>query len=429
MNRTLRVITLLGMLLVVSPDLSAGGFSIPDIGTRRTGMFAVMGKPDDVSAIFHNPAGMTLLEGTHFYYFQLVFLIDLGMRLYDSNGLLHPQDYELEPTYNFGALPFLGIQTDWGTKRLRTGVALYVPNAIGSLLPDDEPTRYHATQVLFLASRATGAVAWELNRYFSVGASLHLLFTYMTAGRIMNPQVLANPDRRFDPVEVTGPFDSELKLEGKGFSWAWDVGVLFRPLDSFRLGMSFASGAMTTLRGNVRLYSPDGALAATSRQTTDVPLPFTLRAGFNWELAPDFEVGMDVFYWHYQVFQEQHSRLDQPIMGMNEFRDPKNYGNSWSWCIGILHRVVPTLELMVGFHKDFTPIPAQTYSLDNPTTDQLGVALGARWQVKPRLRLGFSVYRNWFNLIDVQESQSVPPSNVKGHAAVTSLGFDVDWLL
>jgi long-subunit fatty acid transport protein len=387
-----------------------------------------MGKPDDGSAIFHNPAGMTLQEGTHLYYFQLAFLMDLGLRLYDSQGTLHPTDRELAPDYNFGGLPYLSVQTDFGTKKLRGGLAIYAPNAFGTVLPDDEPTRYHATKVLFLSSRATAALAWELNEHVSVGASVHLLFTYMTASRVLNPLVLIDPDRRFDPVDVTAPYDHDLTLDGKGFAWAWDVGLLLTPLETLHFGFSFSSGAMTTLRGDVSLRAPDGTLT-TTRQTTDVPRPFTLRGGFNWEFAPDFEVGMDIFWWHYQVFQEQWSRLDEPILGLTEFRDPRHYSNSWDWCIGLLHRVVPSLEVMAGFQMDFTPIPAKTYSLDNPTTDQIGVSLGTRWQISRKVRLGLTLYRNWFNRIDVQESQGTPPGNAKAHGAVTSLGVDVNWLL
>lgn len=406
----------------------AGGFSIPDIGVRRTGMFAVMARPDDGTAVFHNPAGMTLQNGTHFYYFQLGFLMDLGIRMYDSQGVLHPADHELAPDLNLGGLPYLALQTDFGLERFRGGLAVYAPNAFGTKLPEDEPTRYHATQVLFLSSRVTGALAYEFSKYLSAGASAHLLFTYMTAERRMNPAVLSDPDKRFAPVADMAPSDSKLELAGHGFSWAWDVGILMTPAPTFRIGASFASGALTTLRGDVKLTGPDGSIVKSS-QTTDVPLPFTLRAGFNWEFAPDFELGADIFYWHYQVFQEQRSKLSTPIMGMKEFRDQKNYGNSWDWCVGLLYRLTPEIDLMAGFQMDFTPIPATTYSLDNPTTDQLGVSVGGRWAVTQQVKLGLSVYRNWFNLIDVQESQGIPPSNVKGHGAVTSVGFDVNWKL
>ena len=46
---------------------SAGGFGIPDIGVRRTAMGAVIGRPDEGAAIYHNPAGLVLQPGWHLY--------------------------------------------------------------------------------------------------------------------------------------------------------------------------------------------------------------------------------------------------------------------------------------------------------------------------------------------------------------------------
>ena len=64
----------------------AGGFSNPDFGIRRLGMFAVTARPDDPTAVFHNPAGLTLMDGTHFYHAQSWFFLNLGMRLGEGTG-------------------------------------------------------------------------------------------------------------------------------------------------------------------------------------------------------------------------------------------------------------------------------------------------------------------------------------------------------
>ena len=41
----------------------AGGFTIPLVGARMSGQSVFVGYPDDTSAIYHNPAGLTLLKG------------------------------------------------------------------------------------------------------------------------------------------------------------------------------------------------------------------------------------------------------------------------------------------------------------------------------------------------------------------------------
>lgn len=422
-SRHLLALVTAASILASPDDVRAGGFSSIDFGSRRMGSFAVVGRPDDVTAIFHNPAGLTLRTGTELYVYGSAVVGDLAMRLYDSRGVLRP-DHAITPDFNFGALPFLGVTSDLGTKRWRVGLGVYVPNALGAAMPDDEPTRYHVTDVLFVAGRSTLAGAFEVSDRWSVGASVSLVYTFLSASRVMSPLVLADPDQRFAPLSEAAAFDHDLTIRGHGVTWAWDAGLLFHPLPSLRLGAVFASGSPVGLEGEVTLTGPDGAVEK-GRHHTRMVLPFTLKAGLNWEFAPDFEVGLDVVYWHYQVFQEQWSELSEPLLGLVEFRDPKDFGNSVLWNIGLVHRVLPTLEVMTGFQMDFTPTPTRAYALESPARDSLGVALGARWQVTPGVRAGLAFNRIWFALTDVQDSLTTPPTNAKGYGGMLYFAFDV----
>lgn len=428
--RRFHLAVLLAVMFLPSflPGLShAGGFSNADFGVRRMGMFATIARPDDGTAIFHNPAGLTLMEGTNFYHSQSWFFSTLRFRMYDSEGVLRP-DHELKPDWSIGAIPFIGISSDFGLEKLRAGLAVYAPNAYGASLSDKEPTRYHATQVLFLASRATASVAWKFNEQFSLGANVNLIHVFLTATRYLNPFVLSNPDLRFtDDPEIIQQ-DHKLEIGGQDLTWSTDFGVLFRPVPTFRVGASFGGGSDVLLEGDVKLTDPSGVVTKATQKTRMV-IPFSLSAGINWEFAPDFEFGADIRFWHYQVLQEQRSILSQPLLGMTEFNDPKNYGNSWNWCVGLLYHLSPKLELMMGYQEDYTPIPDQSYSLDNPSRDQKGVSIGARWQITPRVRVGLAFVENWFQLVDVQESLSTPPTNAKGYGANSEVGLDVTWRL
>ncbi len=413
------------LLCALAQEARAGGFSNLDFGIRRMGMWAVTAKPDDGTAIFHNPAGLTLLEGTNFYHSQSWFISGLGFKMYDSEGTLRPE-HDIEPTLSVGVIPFIAVTSDLGLEKLRLGFALYAPNAYGEAMPEDEPVRYHAIQALFVASRATLAAAYEVTDRLSIGASISLLNVYLGYERAFRADVLANPDLRFKPYDEMKDGDGTLEISGMAWSWAWDVGILFKPIDTLNIGVGFASGSEFTLKGPVTLTKPDGT-KEKSTQSTYYVIPFTLRAGINWEFAPDFEIAVDVFWWHYQVLQEQRTTLSTPISGIGEFVDPKNYDNSWNWCIGMLYRPIPQLELMVGYQEDYTPIPNQTFTIDNPSRDQRGISVGVRWQISPAVRVGVAYGRNWFDLPDVQESMGTPPSNIKGHGDNDEFGLEVLW--
>ena len=389
-------------------------------------MFAVVGRPDDVSAIYHNPAGLVLQRGTRLYHSQTWSYIDIGVRLYDSQGVLRPEE-EMTPTFNMGVIPFFGVASDLGTERLQVGLGLYAPNAYGARLDADDPIRYHAVDALFIASQASAAVAFKVSERLSLAASVSLVYVYMSKTQFMNLGVLQDPDRRFVSRQESRPFDNELKLDGHDVTWSAQVGLLFQLTDTLRFGAAFTRGAGILLEGDARItQASDGKVEKTTHETT-MAIPSSLRAGINWEIADDLEIGVDITYWHYQVFQEQRTRLSRPLLGIESMVAPKNYGNSWNWCVGLLYRVLPELELMVGFQRDYSPIPGATFSIETPTPDLLGFSLGARWEINESWRVGLGFVRNWYELIDIQDSVTEPPSNLKGAGGITSGALDVTY--
>ena len=424
------------VLASIPRPADAGGFSNPDFGIRRMGMFAVTARADDPTAIYHNPACLTLLDGTHIYHAETWLFLELGIKVFDSKGQLQPKDGELGPSWSIGAIPFLGVTSDLGTKKLRVGLAAYAPNAYGAWMSDTAPTRYQVTKALFLAPRATASLAYKFDEKFSLGASINLIYVYMGMNQLFNPSIVGpnapRPDDRFLPASQTASGDFKVNLSGQAWTWAYDLGVMFHPVESLRIGAAFAGGSPIHLTGKVKVQYPNAGKVETANQTTDMTIPFELRFGFNWQFVKDFEVGADVYWWHYQVLQEQRTVLSHALA--NGLMGPvmesaKNNSNSFAWNIGLMYHILPTLELMAGWQMDFTPTPTATYSLTSPSGDQMGVGMGARWQVSKHVRIGLALIHNWFQLINVQDNIGQPPANGKGHGGNTEVGFDIDWKL
>lgn len=70
--RALRRVVIIGAAILL-PALAqvmslrtagAQGFIIPGLGSRKNGTGAAIGRPDDLSAIYHNPGALALLKGT-----------------------------------------------------------------------------------------------------------------------------------------------------------------------------------------------------------------------------------------------------------------------------------------------------------------------------------------------------------------------------
>lgn len=421
-----RMPVILLVLLLLAPTAAlAGGFSTNDFGCRRHGMAAVVARPDDVTALFHNPAGLVLRHGHFFQFSMATFIVTPGIRMYDSEGVLHP-NHEISPDWTVAGSPFFGFATDLNTKKLRLAFAAFLPNGFGADLPENEPSRYHSLQTWFVASRATAAAAYEVSDRFAVGATVSVIHAYIKAKRFVNTSVFSDPDNRFLPASETVEGDHLLEMDGQDFTWAVDLGVLFKPLDTLRIGASFAGGSAAELEGDVELKYTTGELE-TTRHLTEIVIPFTLRAGVNWEATDRFEMGFDVRYWHYQVFQEQRSVLDEPLLNglLSELSAAKNYGNSWNIGLGVMHHTTDDLDFMVGFKKDYTPIPNQTLTLENPSRNSHSLSGGVRWQCDDNIRLGMSLVKGWIDLANVQNSLTVPPTNIKARGGTLTVGLDL----
>lgn len=416
----------------------AGGFHTPDFGTRRCGMMAVMGKPDDLTAIFANPAGLTLQKGTNVYLTAQATFVDLGFKFYDSKGVLRGTIVkdadgkllpggELKPEQAWGVLPFIAIGSDFGTRKLRGGLAFYSPNFFGAYLPKNEATRYSLVSGFFAAVHMTGALAYEITEKFSIGAGVSAVYLRQQGSNFMNLSVASNPDLRWDDSAKVRNNDIELSLKSEGWTWDWNVGLLFRPIKTLGLGFSFISGADVNLKGTVTAKSKL-APKTTVGQTTNFAIPFTLRAGLNWEFVKGVEFGIDMFYWHYQVLQEQVMTLDKSIAGMDKVqRSPKLYNNAWNISMGLMYRPIEQLDLMVGYQHDATPIPTKTLSLDNITRSHNGISMGARWRALSWLQVGLTYQRTWYELLNIQDSILNPPVNGKGHGSMHHVALDLSF--
>ncbi|MGE5183434.1 MAG: hypothetical protein ACM31C_15290, partial [Acidobacteriota bacterium] len=150
MKRAAPVVAL--VVALAAGSARAGGFGIPDIGVRRTAMGAVIGRPDEGAAIYHNPAGLVLQHGWHFYLSMGLAIVRSEFQLHswaDSDRFLGttagPDGYyaPVRPSRAMGVIPMLAVTGEILPDKLFIGAAVYVANAQGAAFDQDAITRYH----------------------------------------------------------------------------------------------------------------------------------------------------------------------------------------------------------------------------------------------------------------------------------------------
>ena len=403
----------------------AGGFGIPDIGVRRTAMGAVIGRPDEGAAIYHNPAGLLLQHGWHLY-------LSTGLAIVRSTFQLHSWDQSdrflgvtpgadgyyapVKPSRAMGIIPMLAVTGELLPGKLAMGAAVYVGNAQGAGFPDTAVTRYHLIDGYVIAPQAVLAASYQLLPTLAIGASAGVLNVRIHGRRDVFPIVNGT-----DISKLTGS-SPELVLDGSGWAPSWMLGAFGRPHPRLTWGATVTGRVDATMSGPVTItYSDDASSPGdqlVGTQTTTQLLPWAFMAGANFDVTPHVEIGAEGRYWLYRQYKKQHTDI-VGIFLVRELDTVKNYNDSWQVSGGVrVHDLpgAPHLDLMAGTHFDRTPAPSNTLTLDQPTFRHIGLHTGLRYTYG-RYRVGASYLRYFYLVPTVTNSTTTPPTNFRGSGA------------
>jgi long-chain fatty acid transport protein len=213
------------LLILVSRARAAGLLlyetGAPDLGTASAGRAAMAA---DASTAAANPAGMTLLERS-----QL-----LGA----SGALLPSTNFDLAPqtTTSGGGGGNAGVFLPIGgffyvyrlSERVRFGVA--VDSDFGGAFNYGKQWagRYYVTQESLITAKVNPSIAYMVNDWLSVGAG----FSF-SGGRLLFQSKINN-------LRPRNP-DGGLGLESWDVAFGGNVGILLKPMEKLRIGLTYQS--------------------------------------------------------------------------------------------------------------------------------------------------------------------------------------------
>jgi len=388
-------------------------------------MGAVIGRPDEGAAIYHNPAGLILQHGWHLYLSGGLAVIRTKFQLHswdqsdrflgvtpDADGYYQP----IRPTRAMGVIPMLALTGEIIPNKLVLGTALYVGNAQGAAFGENDVTRYHLIEGYVIAPQGVIAGSYQLLPTLALGGSVGLMDVRIHGKRDVFPIV--------DGADISSTVGTrpQLVLDGSGWAPSWIVGAYGHPHPRVTWGATLTGRIDATMKGPVTItYSDDAATPGDTlvgTQSTSQMMPWAFMAGANVDVTPQIEVGAEGRYWLYRQYKKQHTDV-VGIFLVRQLETVKNYNDSWQVSGGIrVHDLasLPGLELMAGSHFDRTPAPTATVTLDQPTFRHIGLHSGARYTVG-RYRFGLSYLRYFYLIPTVTDSTTMPPSNFRGEGA------------
>ncbi len=423
--------------IVASPkDAAASGYL-----TARFGADHGTPAQPNTFAVYFNPAALGGTKGTTITGDVSVLL---RMASYTrTHDALSPSDPSLldDPNYvaantgkatltNVLALPFVGVNTDFGTQNLRAGWAAYVPfggmatwdrvpGVPGSPGSTDGVQRWHNISGQILNVYNTFAVAYRLHPRFSVGASVSPVFQMVSTVRARNSD-------GSDTTVVNGNLvEGRSLLNATGLNLAASAGVYYEPTDDLRLGLSYNSQPGF---GDSRLSGTlETKLGANPQTKEDIDFlqtwPDIIRFGADWRVDPRLVLRGDFEFVRWSVFERQ--CVVKPGEDCNVASDgadlsggkvilniPRNWNNAIGVRVGPGYMITDKLEGFGSVGMTTPAVPKET--IDSSTVDalRLYLTLGAKYDFNKHWALAGSYNHIYFFNVNTKGAND---QNISAH--------------
>lgn len=411
MENTVKYFTLkLAAAATLSAALSsaavAGGFmlteqSVTGLGRAYAGA-GIVG--DDLSAVWYNPAGMSLLSGT---------AVQMGAVV---------ADLDLEVTTNSSAT-FDNVRN--GTKENGRKHGVPVPNmymvhqikddmwfGLGITVPFGMATEYDNNWAA--ADKGMNAevkvfdinpnVAFKLTDTLSFGAGVSL--QYVTA-QFEQKNLVATP---------FGARSVRVRLNADGWAWGGNLGFMWQPTETVRVGLAYRSQVnhkadgylktdVETKTGNLLQHyqTNDGhaemsaphviTLTGTWKATEALRLSGLVR-WTNWSSFDKLPISGDSLAQgtSYAMTNSDSYAGAMKAQGLNKHNAVYNWKDSWLFTVGADYDINDEFTVRGGVGYEISPVDDDKYrSATIPDTDRLWLSMGATWHASKNLQSDFGI--------------------------------------
>lgn len=385
-----------GAMLVASVFASqayAAGFQLSEQSSIQMGRAmagaGVMG--DDLSAVHYNPAGMTLLEGTRIQATGTWVAVNAEYK--GDNG-------STENGRKKGQLIPAGYITHQVNDQVWLGLALTVPYGMGTDFARDWEGADRGNKSTILTFDMNPNIAWKVNEKFSVGAGLSLQYAKAKLG--MGKSV---------PLNQQLAINGNATVEGDSWAWGWNVGMMYRPVETVRLGLAYRSHVSHNAEGHTTLETeavpPMGeqfagmpSLNMVSDMKVRIKTPDTITFSAAWDATQDLTLSatarwskwsnFDTLSIENSGFSGATPTLNQVVSGLAKNVPVANHwDDTWFFSLGADYRLNDQWTVRGGVAYDQGPVENQYRMAVIPDTDRVWVAGGASYKFNQNLTFDF----------------------------------------
>ena len=385
MRSSFRLLISLAIFSITSAAFGSG-FALFEAGAKGVAMGgAFAATADDPSAIFYNPAGIAqlrrgeILFGGTLINFQNsftgdpndVFTAGASGSKYRAHTFVVPNAYATMPigsnlTVGVGVFAPFGLRTNWA----QPWIGRYISSDANIKTVSFEP-----------------AIAWQTSDgRLAIGGGPEY-----RRGKV----ILARTQQALNPFtnRISDVANSYLSSDWAN-KWGWNVGVLFKPTPTWRIGASYRNGMTMDFKGTATITQiPTGNAqfdlivksqlppTATQPVTTSINMPRFIYLAVATTTVPNWDIEADVVQNNWSTFKTlQVNLLTTPNLSIT--RD-ENWKNTYSYRLGANHPVTNDWDIRLGALYDKNPEPVTAVTPLLADGDREGVSFGVGYHAGP----------------------------------------------
>ena len=381
-KNALATVALTGIAVAVSSAYAAG-FQLSEQSSLGLGRsFAGAGiVGDDLSAVFYNAAGMTLLPGTQIQAGSVFIEIDApfsgtGRHAGESdNGRLKGQ-----------AIP-AGYITHQVNDQLWLGLGMTVPYGMGTEYGYNWFGADKGNQSMIMTIDINPNVAYKVSDKLSIGAGVSLQYAKAELGQSgMNMQM------------GQGQYLNAADVVVKGDSWhcGFNLGVMYQPTETLRFGLAYRSQIGHDASGDMILSGQNPNMQALYRTYNDfsvrVTTPDTIMATATWEATQDLRLSGLIRWarWSNLDQLDIHSSGFNALLGENKKTNHYEWQDTWLFSVGADYRVNGNWTVRGGLAYETGAVDNETLRPATiPDVDRVWFSLGGTYHYNKQIQFDF----------------------------------------
>jgi long-chain fatty acid transport protein len=349
------------MLAATAGKSRANGFRLMDqdaFATARGEAFTATA--DNASAIYYNPAGITQLDGNN---------LRSGIDGIYVNADYRPPSTAANAgnTYNdidhFAAIPQLFLTHTFDSVPLSAGVGVYAPFGGKVNWPEDTGFRTVATRGALAYTTINPVIAYKVlpSLSIAVGAT----FNY---GKIDLEQGLR---------PLAYPLQNYFLFKGLGWSYGYNAGIRWQPLDQLSFGAKFQSISHIDFNGYTEFEQEPILQSQQVPAVANFVFPLTAVSGISYRPTTNWNVEFDADYTGWNSFSTVTiAQGPTPFPVQQNVPVTLQWRPSWAFELGATRYFGENWQVSAGYMFNENSVPDTYYSPLAADMDRYFLSLG-----------------------------------------------------